>query len=44
MIIEDQLDRGVGRIGGIEKLEEFFNSSPGFSGDRRCLAGRQPVS
>ena len=23
MIVEDQLDRGVGRIGGIEKLEEF---------------------
>src|SRR5260370_17285281 len=23
MIIEDQLDRGAGRIGGIEKLEEF---------------------
>src|SRR6267378_783527 len=23
MIVEDQLDRGVGRIGGVEKLEEF---------------------
>ena len=23
MIVEDQLDRGAGRIGGIEKLEEF---------------------
>jgi hypothetical protein len=23
MIIEDQLDRGAGRIGGVEKLEEF---------------------
>ena len=23
MIVEDQLDRRVGRIGGIEKLEEF---------------------
>lgn len=23
MIVEDQLDRGPGRIGGIEKLEEF---------------------
>ena len=23
MIVEDQLDRGVGRIGGIDKLEEF---------------------
>src|SRR5664279_5992461 len=23
MVIEDQLDRGVGRISGIEKLEEF---------------------
>ena len=23
MIVEDQLDRGAGRIGGVEKLEEF---------------------
>ena len=23
MIVEDQLDRGMSRIGGIEKLEEF---------------------
>src|SRR4029434_3487096 len=23
MIVEDQLDRGAGRIGGIKKLEEF---------------------
>ena len=23
MIVEDQLDRGAGRMGGIEKLEEF---------------------
>jgi hypothetical protein len=23
VIIEDQLDRGVGRIGGVDKLEEF---------------------
>ena len=23
MIVEDQLDRGVGRIGGVEKLEEL---------------------
>ena len=23
MVVEDQLDRGAGRIGGIEKLEEF---------------------
>jgi hypothetical protein len=23
MIVEDQLDRGVGWIGGVEKLEEF---------------------
>src|SRR5208283_3925362 len=23
MIVEDQLDRGMGRIGGVEKLEEF---------------------
>ncbi len=23
MIVEDQLDRRVGRIGGVEKLEEF---------------------
>jgi hypothetical protein len=23
MIVEDQLDRGVGRIGGVEELEEF---------------------
>ena len=23
VIVEDQLDRGVGRIGGVEKLEEF---------------------
>jgi hypothetical protein len=23
MIVEDQLDRGAGRVGGLEKLEEF---------------------
>jgi hypothetical protein len=23
MIVEDQLDRGVGRVGVVEKLEEF---------------------
>ena len=23
MIVEDQLDRGAGRVGGVEKLEEF---------------------
>jgi hypothetical protein len=23
MIVEDQLDRGIGRIGGVEQLEEF---------------------
>ncbi|WP_210250715.1 hypothetical protein, partial [Bradyrhizobium hipponense] len=27
MIIEDQLDRGPGRIGGIEELEEFYELS-----------------
>ena len=26
MIVEDQLDRGVGWIGGVEKLEEFDES------------------
>ena len=25
MIVGDQLDRGAGRIGGIEKLEEFLD-------------------
>ena len=24
MIVEDQLDRGAGRIGGVEQLEEFY--------------------
>jgi hypothetical protein len=28
MIVEDQLDRGAGRIGGIEQLEEFDELAP----------------
>jgi len=27
MIVDDQLDRGLGRIGGVEKLEEFYELS-----------------
>jgi hypothetical protein len=30
MIVEDQLDRCVGRIGGVEKLEEFDEFAPVF--------------
>ena len=31
VIVEDQLDRGVGRIGGVEKLEEFDEFAAGRS-------------
>ena len=43
MIVEDQLDRGVGRIGGVEELEEFdelatavsiFNQGMDFAGEQ----------
>src|SRR4051794_24023368 len=43
MIVEDQLDRGSGRIGGVEQLEEFnefaaavaiFNRSVDLAGDK----------
>jgi predicted methyltransferase len=29
MIVEDQLDRRLGRIGSVEKLEEFDSAKPG---------------
>src|SRR5580704_4084459 len=43
MIVEDQLDRGAGRIGGIEKLEEFdeLAAAVAISDERVDLAGKQ---
>jgi hypothetical protein len=41
MIVEDQLDRGAGRIGGIEKLEEFdeLGAAVALPDERVDLAG-----
>jgi hypothetical protein len=41
MIVEDQLDRRLGRIGGVEKLEEFdeFAAAMAVLGQRMDLAG-----
>jgi hypothetical protein len=41
MIVEEQLDRRVGRIGGVEKLEEFdeFAAAIAFLDQRMDLAG-----
>ena len=41
MIVEDQLDRRVGRIGGVEKLEEFdeFAAAMAILDQRMDLAG-----
>ena len=43
MIVEDQLDRGAGRIGGIEKLEEFdeLAAAVAISDESVDLAGEQ---
>src|SRR5438874_5510437 len=43
MIVEDQLDRGAGRIGGIEKLEEFdeLAAAVAISDERVDLSGEQ---
>src|ERR1700758_3431884 len=43
MIVEDQLDRGAGRIGGIEKLEEFdeLATAVAIPDERVDLAGEQ---
>src|ERR1700722_16954550 len=43
MIVEDQLDRGTGRIGGIEKLEEFdeLAAAVALPDERVDLAGEQ---
>jgi hypothetical protein len=43
MIVENQLDRGVGRIGGIEKLEEFdeLSAAVAVSDQGMDLAGEQ---
>src|SRR6202048_5216598 len=43
MIVEDQLDRGAGRIGGIEKLEEFdeLAAAVALPDERVDLAGEQ---
>ena len=43
MIVEDQLDRGIGRIGRIEKLEEFneFAASVAVFDEGADLAGEQ---
>src|SRR5271168_4052015 len=41
MIVEDQLDRRLGRVGGVEKLEEFdeFAAAMAVLGQRMDLAG-----
>src|SRR6202158_3981719 len=43
MIIEDQLDRGAGRISGVETLEEFdeLSAAVAVSDDRMDLPGKQ---
>jgi hypothetical protein len=43
MIVEDQLDRGAGRIGGIEKLEEFdeLSAAVAVSDEGTDLVGEQ---
>jgi hypothetical protein len=43
MIVEDQLDRRVGRIGGIEKLEKFddFAAAMAILDERMNLAGHE---
>ena len=43
MVVEDQLDRGAGRIGGIEKLEEFdeLAAAVALPDDLVDLAGEQ---
>ena len=37
MIVEDQLDRGAGRIGGIEKLEEFDELAAAVAVSDECV-------
>src|SRR5260370_12612325 len=46
MIIEDQLDRGAGRISGVEKLEEFDELSAAVAGSHQSmdLPGKQVAS
>ena len=43
MIIEDQLDRGAGRISGVETLEEFdeLSAAVAVSDERMNLPGKQ---
>ena len=43
VIVEDQLDRGVGRIGRVEKLEEFdeFAAAMAIPDQGMDLAGKQ---
>jgi hypothetical protein len=43
MIIEDQLDRGAGRISGVEKLEEVdeLSAAVAVSDERMDLPGKQ---
>ena len=43
MIIEDQLDRGMDRIGGVEKLEKFdeFATAVAILDEGVNLAGQQ---
>ena len=45
MIVEDQLDRGAGRIGGIEKLEEFdeLAAAVALPDERVDLAGERSI-
>jgi hypothetical protein len=46
MIVEDQLDRGAGRIGGIEKFEEFDElfAAVAISDESVDLSSEQPPS
>ena len=46
MIVEDQLDRRMGRIGGVEKLEEFdeFAAAVAVLDEGVNLAGSMPAS
>jgi hypothetical protein len=43
MIVEDQLDRGVGRISGVDKLEEFdeFAAAVAIPDEGMNLTGQQ---
>src|SRR3979490_1144317 len=46
IIIEDQLDRGAGRISGVETLEEFdeLSAAVAVSDERKNFPGKQVAS